>query len=576
MFRLAIAVKTLAVAGLMGLCSCQFFGPNSISQGRDRYNNIIQSTAMEQTLSNIVRVYQHEPTLFMDVSEVDATVTVGGSLTGAATNIGAGYLRTKTTIINGQVGSTGGTIQYSETPTIRYLPLAGQPLVAQLVTPVSVDALGLLYDSSWPIAPLLEFGVAYLTLDYDEFYSALNTIVELDDKGGIQIAAGKSDLPKPMGPEGAVPTPSATGPASGMMQGARPTENNNDSLVFYLRPFHVHALNVNDVADKRRILQLWVRLLRMYLRTQPVFSDVPSNSKCSSLQLSVEDPAQLRDWDVNIQTKREKELEDARECLPRQIELRVVPAPARREARGGKPTEAAAPAAPNLVSRAPLMRTYSALGMLKAATERPHPKIEFVTPARYREIRDPSTHGWNADPDALSYYTLLPQDEDSIDCPDTARSQKGGCDNPAPGGFAGEEYKQISDELARWIADSVKPSVPASTKPPTTPGTTASDEEDPYHGLLAYEQPGHDALEARYVRFNERLGLLRRYILVVVADALPPDVPYVSYAYAGRWYYIAGDDTISKKNFHLLSLFLTMMAVPPATQPLSPVINVGG
>jgi hypothetical protein len=222
------------------------------------------------------------------------------------------------------------------------------------------------------------------------------------------------------------------------------------------------------------------------------------------------------------------------------------------------------------------MRTYSALGMLKAATERPHPKIEFVTPARYREIRDPATHGWNDDPDALSYYTLLPADEDSIDCPDAARTQKGGCDNPAPGGSAGEEYKQISDDLARWIADSVRPSAPATTTPPATPATTSSDDEDPYHGLLAYERPGSDALEARYVRFNERLGLLRRYILVIVADALPPDAAYVSYAYGGRWYYIAGDDTVSKKNFHLLSLFLTMMAVPPATQPLSPVINVGG
>src|SRR5579871_4453191 len=141
MIRSAVTIRALAVGALMALSGCQWFGPNSIGQGRDRYNNIIQSTAMEQTLSNIVRVYQHEPTLFMDVSEVDATISVGGSLTGGATSIGAGYLHTKTALINGQVGSAGGTVQYSETPTIRYLPLAGQPLVAQLVTPVSVDAL---------------------------------------------------------------------------------------------------------------------------------------------------------------------------------------------------------------------------------------------------------------------------------------------------------------------------------------------------------------------------------------------------------------------------------------------------
>jgi hypothetical protein len=36
------------------------------------------------------------------------------------------------------------------------------------------------------------------------------------------------------------------------------------------------------------------------------------------------------------------------------------------------------------------------------------------------------------------------------------------------------------------------------------------------------------------------------------------------------------DDAVSQKNFQLLSLFMTMMAIPPSTQPLSPVINVGG
>ncbi len=44
----------------------------------------------------------------------------------------------------------------------------------------------------------------------------------------------------------------------------------------------------------------------------------------------------------------------------------------------------------------------------------------------------------------------------------------------------------------------------------------------------------------------------------------------------GKWYYIGGADTISQKNFDLISLFLTMMAIPSAVPPLSPVINEGG
>ena len=88
----------------------------------------------------------------------------------------------------------------------------------------------------------------------------------------------------------------------------------------------------------------------------------------------------------------------------------------------------------NLTSRAPLIRTYSALGILKAAMERPHPKVELVTPERYQQIRDPVTHAWNDDPNDLSYYTLLPADEDSVDCPENVREKSGSCDNPSPGG----------------------------------------------------------------------------------------------------------------------------------------------
>jgi hypothetical protein len=91
-----------------------------------------------------------------------------------------------------------------------------------------------------------------------------------------------------------------------------------------------------------------------------------------------------------------------------------------------------------------------------------------------------------------------------------------------------------------------------------------------------YEVPEHDVLSNEYIDFNGRLGTLRRYILIVVDDHPPQADAYVSYTDGRRWYYIERDDEISEKNFQLLSLFITMMAVPPSTQPLSPVINVGG
>ncbi|HEY3919280.1 MAG TPA: hypothetical protein VGL83_15935 [Stellaceae bacterium] len=573
------AFKALLAAGMAGgLWGCQLLGPDSISLGRDRYNTIIQTTSMEQTMGNIVRVYQHEPPQFMDVTEVDAVLSAGGSLTASAANIGATGLRTSTSVTNGRTGTAGGTIQYSETPTIRYVPLLGQALVAQLVTPVSVDAMGLLYDSSWPTAPLLDFASAYLTLDYDEFYSAFNTLIELDANDAIELAAARSDLLEGGEAANTTKTPSTAG-AGGKTAPAGKSDSGteNNALVIYLRPFHPHAVAGKrmdsdvtekggkraegaDLSEKQRVLQLWIRLLRLYADTQPSFT---APRECTSLGLVGMNPAQLKAWGMGIADKGDAALDAARRCIPTQIELRVVPVP-RMLASGQNPAESAA--IRNLVSRAPLMRTYSALGILKAAMERPHPKVELVTPERGREIR---AHPWNRDADSLSYYTLLPSDEDSVDCP-AAIAQDGGCDNPAPGDINAGNWKIINETLACWIANSATDPAGACATPSAPSAAT------PDHDLYSYEPAGADPLSDPYVQYNIRLGALRRYLLIVVADRLPAEAPYISYFSQGRWYYIPADDPVSQRNFHLLSLFLTMMAIAPSTQPLSPVINVGG
>jgi hypothetical protein len=522
-----ILAPVLAAGALTALGGCQTIGPKAIAMGRDRYNSIIQTTSMQQTMANIVRVYNYEPPMFMDVTEVDAVLSAGASVTGTRSGLGG--------LPTANVGSVGGAAQYSETPTIRYQPLLGQALVAQLVTPVSVDALGLLYDSSWDIAPLLDFSSAYLTLDYQEFYSALNTMIELWRQGALEFGPGKSHLADASAPETASPKPGGGAGQAGS------TKTNNDSLVIYLRPFG-QGREASDIANKQRALQLWVRMFRIYADGQPPYSAPPG---CAALGLSM-DSAKLRDWDVNIashisgsdETKGQL-LDSARACLPSAIELRVVPA-----------SELPASMANN-ATRAPLMRTYSALGILKNATDRTQPKIEFVTAETYRQIRGDS---WNGDDASLSYYTLLPGELDSVNCSD-AQKRKGGCETPVPP----ERKERFNNEIDRWIRNAEN-----------SPG------DNHPSGLDVYETKGKDALDKAFIDLNGRLGTLRRYILIIVDDHLPGNSVYVAHSDGEKWYYIAKDDTVSAKNFQLLSLFMTMMAVPPATQPLSPVINVGG
>ncbi len=493
-------------------------GPLAIDLGRDRYNSIIQSTSKVQTLSNVVRVYNHEPITVMDVTEVDAAQSVTGGVSGGISNIGALW-NPKTTAgtAAGRVGAVSGNAQYSEIPTIRYQPLLGQALVAQLVTPVSADALGLLYDSSWSVSPLLDLSSAYLTHDYSEFHAALNIISELHSAGALQLIAGKSDLTKAQGPSGKPASQGSSGTIT-LEVANKPAGNGaNDALDIYLQPNHRHKSR-DDLDEKRREMQLWARLLWLYNGTQPKFT--PQNpARCAQIGVSI-NPGSLRRLDLSLRSDRRFNLEEVRNCLPNFVELRMASMQPQRARSEG------------LISGAPLMRTYSALGILKNATERPHPKIAFVGRDVYDRIR---SYPWNQESDQSSFYTLLPETENPLD-------------NPWRRGKEAQEAK-IDQDVSDWI-------------------------QGPGNDLFVYE-PATNISDEDYIRGNRRLGLLRRYILIVVDD-VPPANAYVAHESQGKWYYIDGNDAISQRNFDLVSLFLTMMAIPSAVPPLSPAINVGG
>jgi hypothetical protein len=402
---------------------------------------------------------------------------------------------------------SGGAV-YTEQPLIRYTPLLGQALVAQMVTPVSADALADLFDSGWNVAPLLDLGAAYLTPDITEFYPVLNILSELYAGRALAFAAAKSDLTKEQGAtkSGQIGTLEVTTKSSS-------GGGNNDTLTIYLHPLHSYGSRIHVKYNKRH-LQLWIRLLWLYSGTQPKFTpkDAPW---CSQIGLSSQSESELRAWawDSRLQLDRSGlDPDRVLKCLPNFIELRTKPVPAAKALSDG------------LVSGAPLLKTSSALGILKAATERPTPKIAFVTPEKYREI---TGYPWNKEIDSSSFYTLLPQSEDPADNPGVP--------------------EQINRDVSKWIANA--------------------------QNLHVYE-PKPGSIDDYLVR-NYRLGTLRRYILIIVDDHAPGNA-YVSHFDHGTWYYIDAADQISQRNFDLISLFLTMMAIPSALPPISPTISVGG
>ena len=572
--------KFVGVVGVLGVFGgCQMVGPIAIDAGRDRYNSIIQSTSKQQAFSNIIRVHNNEPTSFMDVTEVDATQSFAGTVNGAVTNIGA-KLGTTGGTLAGEVGSITPGVTYSETPLIRYVPLVGQGLVEQLVAPINTDALASLSDSEWSLMPLLDLSADFLTLDYDEFGAVINTMAELDYDERLELVSTKSDWTKPKNP----PASSSDNTTGGANKKTSTSASTDDALVVYFSPFHPHTRRPTDIVRRQRDAdnRLWSYLLALYDGTR---AKSCGSKKIPDQGRAGRDGAKSAAGDAaNADVKKAVAQGAAAAAAAAAADAAAKATAAAAEQVAKKASDeangsaalaapAAAAAAPKtqqaampqncaagnsielrnapvtktpnpFISAAPLMRTYSALGVLRNAAQPPYPKIGFVHADKYQRI----TNYWWNDPHhmnaLLSVYTLRPMDpEDSDEKTVTWKQQE-------------KEDKETDAKLDKWLDDS-----------------TAKSEEI---GRLPYVYTADYMSEDDFVKVNQRLEELRRYILIIDSDAAPPADAYVTYFDRGHWYYIDGHDVISQKNFNLIVLFLTVMAYPPTTAPLNTSISVGG
>ncbi len=190
-------VITVAVA-----CSvapgCRSTGPKSIRAGRGNYNIAIAQTNSQQLLLNLVRLRYRDTPVFLAVTSVSTSYTV-------TANVGA----TVGDIAElGVVGVEGGLV-YAERPTITYAPLQGQQFVDQLMQPISLRAILLLYHSSWRIDRL--FTVCFQSLgglpnapsaasptpseppEYEDFHNVVAHLRTLQKQRLIEIGLGDDE-----------------------------------------------------------------------------------------------------------------------------------------------------------------------------------------------------------------------------------------------------------------------------------------------------------------------------------------------------------------------------------------------
>ena len=208
------------------------------------------------------------------------------------------------------------------------------------------------------------------------------------------------------------------------------------------------------------------------------------------------------------------------------------------------------------------------MGLLRAATHEDWGIAVFVTPAQY----DFFVHRVLADSVKNNYYL------------DFYRFR---LDDPIPLSCKHDPLLEKANQFLARVPK-VKRSPTLSQQTPFLPydycdvpslydwpygETRMPDDDQDLKGRVYLPDPTTNPTQ---VTQNE-IGESRHFLVIVEqdrGDSLPADT-FVSYAYGDKMYYIKNEDYVSKKNFSLIGLLLTMEAVPQGSG-LTPTIAVGG
>lgn len=124
------------------LTGCHSFGPDGLKGTHPLYNDAINSSMNEQFVQNLVRLRYRDPTYFLDVASVAATLKL--EMVGGLDQTALGLSGSASDIL--QLSASAG---YSTQPTISYVPLQGESFVKSVLSPIPLDAVFALAASGW-------------------------------------------------------------------------------------------------------------------------------------------------------------------------------------------------------------------------------------------------------------------------------------------------------------------------------------------------------------------------------------------------------------------------------------------
>ena len=126
---------------LFQLSGCAGIGPKNIARDRFDYVTAISDSWKRQTLLNLLKTRYADAPVWMDVTSVINQYAVESQV-----QMGASWANSPLT----DTQSAGGSVKYTDRPTITYSPLTGERFTKSLMTPIPVPGILFLLQSGYP------------------------------------------------------------------------------------------------------------------------------------------------------------------------------------------------------------------------------------------------------------------------------------------------------------------------------------------------------------------------------------------------------------------------------------------
>lgn len=134
------APRIMGALALLVLAGCASVSPQHVNTDRMDYGQVIAESWKRQLLLNVVRLRYADAPVFLDVSSIINSYTVGGNASAGATFPS----RTNPDVL--QLGATGN---WSNTPTVTYQPLMGDRFTRAMLQPIPPAAVFQLLQGGW-------------------------------------------------------------------------------------------------------------------------------------------------------------------------------------------------------------------------------------------------------------------------------------------------------------------------------------------------------------------------------------------------------------------------------------------